>query len=181
MRCLIDRCVPDDNDWAGLLSLLIEGQEALLPDDFLQRLNLTGRMDLALERKAASELRDRKLDRSILDSLAEELRAEFSSLVRNFYLFQIEGGVRKHVTMTTNNVKGVACFDPHVMTDMPMDFATRCFNELYPGLKLRGWVQGTSEQLCRDEYISILSHLRGTRVSLCSNPNAIDDVITTCT
>ena len=62
------------------------------------------------------------------------------------------------------------------MTDMPTYFAIRCSNELYRSFKLRGWVQGASEQLCRDKNISILSHLRGTRVSLSSRPNAIHDI-----
>ena len=60
---------------------------------------------------------------------------------------------------------------------MPLEFATRCFSDLYRGFKLSGWDQNTSEQACRDEYISVLTHLRGTRASLNSSPNAIHDVI----
>ena len=176
MRCLIDRGVPEDDYWTGLLSLHIEGQEALLHEDFLHRLNLTSKMDAALRRKAAAELSDKKLDRSILDDLVTELRAEFCNSARNYYLFLI-GGVCKHVTMTTNNVRGMACFDPAVMTEMPLDFATQCFSDLYRGFKMRGWVQGTSEQECRDEYIGVLSHLRGTKVPLTSKPDAFHDMV----
>ena len=129
-----------------------------------------------MKRKAASELSDKKLDRERVDNLVTELRSEVCILARQYYSFLIEG-IRKHVSMTTNNVRGMACFDPHVMCEMPLEFATGCFNDLYRGFKLRGWVQDTSEQACRDEYISVLTHLRGTRASLSSSPIAIHDVI----
>ena len=176
VRCLIDRCVPNFDDWNGLLSLHIEGLEALLPTDFLNRLNLSDKMDLALEKKAATELSDKSMDRSRVDSLVKGLKAEFCDLARKYYLFLIEG-VRKHVTMTSNNVRGMACFDPYVMCEMPIEFVTRCFSELYRGFRLRGFVQDTGEQLCRDEYISVLTHLRGAKTSLASNPSVIHDVV----
>ena len=96
-------------------------------------------MDLALEKKAATELSDKNLDRSRVDSLVEGLKADFCDVARKYYLFLIEG-VRKHVTMTTNNVRGMACFDPYVMCEMTLEFATRCFSELF-----RGFVQDTGE------------------------------------
>ena len=105
VRFLIDRCVPEDVDWNGLLSLHTEGQEALLHEDFLHRLNLTSKVDAALRRKEAAELSNKKLVRSILDDLVTKLRAKFCNSARNYYLFLNEG-VRKHVTMTTNNVGG---------------------------------------------------------------------------
>ena len=176
VRCLIDRCMPADDDWVGLLSLHLEGQEALLPDDFLHRLNLSQKLEQALNRKAAAELSDKKLDRAKADDLVAELKKEFCDLARHYYLFLIEG-VRKHVTMTTNNVRGMASFDPYVMFEMPLNFATRCFADLYRGFRLRGWVQDTNEQICRDEYIGVLTHLRGSRVSLTSSPSALHDIV----
>ena len=176
VRCLIDRCVPGIDDWNDLLSIHLESQEALLPADFLLRLNLTSKMDQALKNTAISQLSDKKLDRSRADALVEEMRDEFCSLARNYYLFLIEG-VRKHVTMTTNNVKGMACSDPYVMSVMPLEFASRCFSELYRGFKLRGWLPDSSEQMYRDEYLAVLSHLRGTKTSLSSSPNVVHDVV----
>ena len=79
--------------------------------------------------------------------------------------------------MTTNNLKGMACFDPYVMTTMPLEFASRCFNELYRGFKLRGWLPESSEQMYRDEYLAVLSHLRGTKTSLSSSSNVVHDVV----
>ena len=71
----------------------------------------------------------------------------------------------------------MASFDPHVMFEMPLDFATRCFADVYRGFRLRGWVQDTSEQTCRDEYIGVLTHLRGSRVSLTSSTSALHDIV----
>ena len=176
VRCLVDRCIPSDDDWTGLLGLHLEGQEALLADDFLHRLNLTSKLDQSLKIKAVSDLSDKKLDHARVDSLRSSMRTEFCDLARHYYLFLIEG-VRKHVTMTTNNVRGMASFDPHVMYEMPLDFATKCFAELYRGFRLRGWVQDAGEQTCRDEYIAVLTHLRGSRVSLTSTPTALHDLV----
>ena len=174
MRYLIDRCVPSDDDWTGLLSIHIEGQEALLPDDFLHRLNLTSKMETSLRKKPAADLSDK--DRAKLAELVEKLRLEFCNAARNYYLFLIEG-VRKHVTMTTNNVRGTACFAHRVTVQMQLDSATRCFNDLNRGFKLRGWVQDTQEQESRDQYIGVLSHLRGTKVSLTTQPSAFHDMV----
>ena len=82
-----------------------------------------------MRRRAITEMSDQKHDRASVDHLEEELKKEFCDLTRSYYLFSIER-LRKHVTKTTNNVKGMACFDPYVMRKMPIDFATRCFGDL---------------------------------------------------
>ena len=79
--------------------------------------------------------------------------------------------------MTTNNVRVMASFDACVMCEMPLELATRCFSDLYRGFKLRSWVQVNNEQVCRDKYISVLTHLRDTRASLSSSPGAFHDVV----
>ena len=71
----------------------------------------------------------------------------------------------------------MASFDPHVMFEMPLDFATKCFAELYRGFRLWGWVQDPGEKICRDEYIDVLTHLRGSKVSLTSTPSAFYDLV----
>ena len=168
--------MPADDDWTCLLSLDLESQEDLLADDFLHRLNLTSKINQALKKKAASELRDKKLDHARADNLAVELKTEFCDLARHFYLFLIEG-VRKHVTMSANNVRRMASFDPFVMYEMPLDFATRCFAELFSCFRLRGWVQDTREQACQNEYIDVLTNLRGCRVSFTTNTSALYDMV----
>ena len=79
--------------------------------------------------------------------------------------------------MTTKNVQGIACFDAHVMVEMPLDFATRCLSDLYRGFKVRGWVQDTSEQECGDDHIGVLSLPHRTKASLSSRPNAFLDMV----
>ena len=76
VRCQIERCVPQDDDWTGLLSLHIVGQEVLLPDDFLHRLILTSKVEAALRKRAAAEVSNKKLYRSIFDELVVELQTE---------------------------------------------------------------------------------------------------------
>ena len=68
-----------------------------------------------MKRKAASELSDKKLDRERVDNLVTELESDFCNLARHYYSFLIKG-VRKHVTMTTNNVRGM----------WPASIHTRC-------------------------------------------------------
>ena len=88
--------------WTGLLSLHFEGQEALLPHDFLHRLNLNNKMEQALN-NGAPELNDKKLDRTQSDTLVAELKADFLDLAILYDLSLVEG-FRIHVTMITNNV-----------------------------------------------------------------------------
>ena len=102
VRCPIDRCVPDSKDWNSLLSIRLDGQQALLPEDFLLRLILSSKLEQALRKKAVSVsvLCDKKMDRARADSSVEELPDEFCISARNYYLFLIKG-VRKHFTKTT--------------------------------------------------------------------------------
>ena len=79
-------------------------------------------MEQAVKRKAANELSGKKLDREHVDSLVQELKSEFCNFARHYYHFLIEA-LRKHVTVTTNNVRGLASFDPYVMCEMPLEFA----------------------------------------------------------
>ena len=63
MRCLVTSSIPSSTDWYGLLSLHIESQRVLLPNDFLQRLNLTAKVDSAIKKKAEQESSEKKLGR----------------------------------------------------------------------------------------------------------------------
>ena len=74
--------MPGVDNWNELLSIHLENQEALLPSDFLLRLNLTSKMDQALKNTAISQLSDKKLDRSRADALVEEIRDEIFAVLR---------------------------------------------------------------------------------------------------
>ena len=177
MRCLVTSSIPSSTDWYGLLSLHIESQRVLLPNDFLQRLNLTAKVDSAIKKKAEQESSERKLRREALDELVSGLRTTFCDRARNYLLFLLEGS-RRHVTMTTSNVRGMACFDPQVMLSMSLEFAGRCFTDLYRGFCLRGWFEPGSEQTYRDDYLAFLVDLRQSGITFASSSSIIHDIVT---
>ena len=148
----------------------------LLPSDFLQRLKLDTKVEAVMRRQAAQDLSDSKSDRTKVDKHADDLRQDFCVKARNYLLLLIEG-MRRHVTMSTNNVRGMACFDPRVLFTQSLDFADRCFTDLFRGFKLRGWFSGQSEQLCRDEYLAFLSDLRSSDPTLAGSPDVISDMV----
>ena len=108
-----------------------------------------------MKRKAEQESSDKKLGRAAVDGLTAGLCSTLCDRARNYLLFLIEG-MRRHVTMTTNNVRDMACYDPQVMLSMTLEFAGRCFTDLYRGFRLRGWFKFGTEQVCRDEYLEFL-------------------------
>ena len=176
MRCLAAKCIPKSTEWYDLLSLNVEEKQVLLPSDFLQRLKLDAKVDAVMRRQAAQDLSDLKSDRAKVDKHADELRQDFCVKARNYLLLLIEG-MRRHVTMSTNNVRGMACFDPRVLFTQPLEFADRCFTDLFRGFKLRGWFPGKSEQLCRDEYMAFLSDLRSSDATVAGSPDVIHDIV----
>ena len=176
VRCLSSNSTPKSSEWFDLLSLNVEEQQVLLPADFLQRLRLDTKVDTVMRHQAAQDLSDQRSDRARVEKHADALKTEFCTKARNYLLFLIEA-MRRHVTMTTNNVRGMACFDPQVMLSLPLEFADRCFTDLFRGFKLRGWFSGRNEQLCRDEYLGFLTDLRASGITLAGSQDVIYDVV----
>ena len=57
-------------------------------------------------------------------------------------------------------IKGLAAFDPFVLFKRPSEVGLRHFEVLYSTFQLRSWVSGENENICRDEYLALLDHLR---------------------
>ena len=71
----------------------------------------------------------------------------------------------------------MACFDPSILLCLPLEQANFCFSALYQSFSLRGWLEGSPENDCRDEYLDFIGHFRQAYHSLKDAPNGIPDMI----
>ena len=71
----------------------------------------------------------------------------------------------------------MACFDPNVLLCLPMEQASFCFTALYQSFSLRGWLEGSPENDCRDEYLEFVAHFRQSYHTLKNSPNGFSDMI----
>ena len=71
----------------------------------------------------------------------------------------------------------MACFDPHILLCLPMEQATFCFAALYQSFSLRGWLESSPEDDCRDEYPEFVGHFRQTDHSLKNSPGGFLDMV----
>ena len=71
----------------------------------------------------------------------------------------------------------MACFDPNVLLCLPTEQASFCFAALYQSFNVRGWLEGSPENDCRDEYLEFVGHFRQTYQALEKSPNGFSDMV----
>ena len=141
-------------------------------DEFLIRLKMTNEVAAASNLKAAGLNFNKKSSKAAIDKTAEAAKTDFVTSAKRFieYLLRV---VLQHTGLSSDIVKGLAAFDPHIMLKRPTEVALRHFGNLYSTFQLRSFVSATNEASCRDEYLAILDYLRtnhSSDFSLTSGP-----------
>ena len=168
--------IPDDVEWTKLLQLCHDDLKQLSSRDFLSRLKLTADLDQACRAKLKRSQEDKKPGQPSFDSLIAKEKENFGVEARSYVLSLLDSLLR-NVHFTANIVHGMGCFDPQVLLSVPHDQVSFCFDSLYDGFRVRGWVDETSKSECRDEYFELVDYLRNTYSSMKESPGTITDVL----
>ena len=159
--------VPLENAWFLLLRFQTSEGTFLPEDEYLVRLKLSNRVGTASRARAEGIHFGKKSERPAIQATAGTVKTAFVKDSQQYVQFLINE-VLKRVGLTSNIAKGLAAFDPFIMSKRPMDVALKHFEMLYNTFALRSWVPSANESLCRDQYISYW-----TTYGLVMAPNSI--------
>ena len=143
--------------------------------DFLNRLKLTCDLDQACQAKLERS-RGESPAPANQDELVTKERETFGTEART-YVVSLLGSLLRDIHFSANIVHGMSSFDPHVLLTLPLEQASFCFNALYDSFRLRGWVDESSRDDCRDEYFEFVDYFRKTYPSIESSPGIIADIL----
>ena len=169
------KCIPRDTDWNGLLQLCPDDLRQLSIRDFLHRLKLTCDLDLVCQAKLEKSRGSNPVPANQAELVSKE-KENFGTEARAYIVTLLESLLRD-IHFTANIVRGMGSFDPHVLLTLPLEQVSFCFNALYDSFRLRGWVDESSRNDCRDEYFEFVDYFRKTYPSIKSSPGTVADVL----
>ena len=175
-RSLLPKFLPKDTDWTQLPILRTETLRQLSSRDFLVRLKLKQDLEQAATAKVKRDNSDKEGLSPNLAKLIEDCKEKSIGKARGYLVFLLEKFLSHH-SINAEIVRGLASFDPHVLLTLPMEQATYCFTALYNSFSLRGWLEGSSEDDCRDEYTEFVDQFRQHYAFLKDSPEGFTDMV----
>ena len=175
-RCFVADSYPSEADWFDLVNYKAASGVFMDTEPFLHRLKLTVRVAAACKLKAERVHFGKQTDKAIIAKTADDLKEDFATKAKNYIRFFLAEFL-KQPGISSDIVKGLACFDPFVLFKTSQEFATSCFEQLYTSFRLRRWVLSSNASLCREQYLELLDHLRSLFPSPVDPVAAIPDVI----
>ena len=142
-RCFVSSAIPKETDWDEILAFDVETSPLLTPAAFLQRLDLEDKVTQAAKRKADSDLCDKR-NKEGLDKLSTKLKEDLALLGCDFVRMLLRS-VTKHISLTHELVKGMACFDPKMLFRLPVELSSKHFTILYRSFSSRKWIAVAEE------------------------------------
>ena len=175
-RCLVSASVPEETDWLGLLNLNPGTATKLSPQQFLHKLRIESKVAVACKRKAESDLSDAKGSGSkdAVANLAAKLQEQFATAGCGYVCYLLDT-VLKHVSLTSELVRGLASFDPTIVFCSKLDLARSLFQVLVRSFTSRGWARAKDNDRYMDEYIGFVEDARKGCSGLVENPNLVFD------
>ena len=175
-RSLLPEHLPKETDWTQLPVLRTAELRQMSTRDFLARLRLKQDLEAASTAKVRRDNSDREGPIPNMSEQVEAVKDKFVAKVRSYLVTFLENFLN-HTSLNANLVVGMACFDPNVLLCLPTEQASFCFAALYQSFSVRGWLEGSPENDCRDEYLEFVGHFRRTYQSLEKSPNGFSDMV----
>ena len=144
--------------------------------DFLTRSRLKLDLDEAATAKVKRDYSDREGPILNLPHFVEEAKEKFVAQARSYIVFLLEKFLG-HVSLNADIARRMACSDPHILLNLPLEQASFCFVALCRSFSLRGWLDGSTEYDCRDEYLEFLGHFRRMYSRLNFSPGGFTDMV----
>ena len=158
-RCFTSDSVPLPSAWFLLLGLQVGDGTLMAAGEFLVRLNMANKVASACKRKAEGVHSGKRSDRALVQKTAETIKAEFVQDAMA-YLKHLLSEVLRQAGLSSNIIKGLAAFDPHIMVKRPTVVALRHFDILFSSFQRRSWISASVEATCRDQYVELIDYLR---------------------
>ena len=158
-RCYLPETIPLENSWFLLLNFKASGGKFISEEDFLIRHRLTNRLATASKQCADVVHLNKKSEKAAIDKTAAETTSSFVKEGLHFIQYLIKQ-VLNQAGLSSEVIKGLAAFDPFILFKRPTEVGLRHFEVLYSTFQLRSWFSSENENICRDEYLALLDHLR---------------------
>ena len=175
-RSLLPKHHPSETDWTQLPILRTAELRQLSSRDFLHRLKLKEDLDGAANSKVKRDYSDKEGPIPNFPKLVEECKEKFAGKARGYVVYLLEK-LPAHHSINAEIVKGMASFDSHILLSLPRDQATYCYRALYNSFNLRGWLEGSSEDDCRDEYLEFVDLFREKYATLEDSRDGFTDMV----
>ena len=175
-RCFTASSYPSETEWFDLVNYKAASGVFLDTETFLHRLKLSARVTAACKLKAERAHFGKQTDKAVIAKTADDLKEDFAVKAKNYIRFFL-GEFLKQSGISSDIVKGLACFDPYVLFKSTEEFSTKCFEQLYTSFRLRRWVLSSNASLCREQYLELLDHLRNLFPAPVDPVVAIPDVV----
>ena len=175
-RSLLPKHHPSETDWTQFPILRTAELRQLSSRDFLHRLKLKEDLDGAANSKVKRDYSDKEGPIPNFPKLVEECKEKFAGKARGYVVYLLEKLLAHH-SINAEIVKGMASFDSHILLSLPRDQATYCYRALYNSFNLRGWLEGSSEDDCRDEYLEFVDLFREKYATLEDSPDGFTDMV----
>ena len=154
-RCYTADTVPLESSWLLLLSFRTSEGGFMTEEDFLVRLNMTNKVNVASKQKSEGVHSGKRVDQKTTTTM----RSEFTQDALKYIQYLI-GEVLKQTGLSSYLIKGLAAFDPNLMFKRSTEVCHRHFDILYSTFRRRFWVLAANEPVCRDQYKELLDYLR---------------------
>ena len=158
-RCYLPETIPLENSWFLLLGFKVSEGKFITEEDFLVRFRLTTKIAAASKQSAEIIHLNKKSEKVAIDKTAAEATSSFVKEGLQFIQYLVRQ-VLSQAGLSSEVIKGLAAFDPFVLFKRPSEVGLRHFEVLYSTFQLRSWVTSANENICRDEYLTLLDHLR---------------------
>ena len=158
-RCYLPETIPLENSWFLLLNFNVSDGKFISEEEFLVRHRLTTRIATASKQCADVVHLNKKSEKAAIEKTAAETTSSFVKEGLQFIQYLVKQ-VLNQAGLSSEVIKGLAAFDPSVLFKRPSEVGLRHFEVLYSTFQLRSWVSGENENICRDEYLALLDHLR---------------------
>ena len=100
----------------------------------------------------------------------------FVSKARGYLVILLENLLGHHC-VNAEIVRAMASFDPHILLSLPVEQSSYCFVALYNSFNLRGWLEWSTEDDCRDEHSEFVDQFRQKYASMKESPDGFTDMV----
>ena len=158
-RCYLPESIPLENSWFLLLGFKVSEGRFITEEDSFVRFRLTTKIAAASKQSAEVIHLNKKSEKAAIDKTAAEATSSFVKKGLQFIQYLVRQ-VLGQAGLSSEVIKGLAAFDPFALFKRPSEVGLRHFEVLYSTFQLRSWVTSANENICRDEYLALLDHLR---------------------
>ena len=175
-RSLLPKHLPKDTDWTQLPVVRTAELRLLSTRNFLTRLRLKLDLDAADTAKVERDNGEKEGPILNLPELVEEAKEKLVAKARSYIVTLLEN-LLGHFSLNADIVRGMARFGPHLLVTVPLDQASFCFAALYRSFSLRGWLEGSPEDDCFNEYLEFVGHFRQLYSCLQNSPGGFTNMV----